>query len=200
MTIVEIVEPSEAQRQLALYNRASDMVKRADYTPPAGTAWAVVGLVLVDAATPANETTLINAMTALAEITAVANPRIWGELPSAILINPEGGDPTHECKLCVESLLSARVGYGGDRQSLQQRKYEEVSPPLGKKWIVCNVVLAAPIAQAADIVALEAALTGIAGVTVAEHLIDGVVPENATGAKLSITTRMRIDPIPVEEP
>lgn len=201
MTLAIITEPSAAQQQTDLFNRASRMVVTKTYTPPAGTAWTVVGMVLADAVTTDNELALVAAMTTLAEITNVANPRFWVPTPSEILINPGGGEPdTHQLVLSTEARWAGNRGYGGDVVLFDGHQYEELSPPLGKNLFVCNCRLPAKITSAQMIADLEGALVGITGINVAEHLIGDVVPVNALGVSLKITTRMRIDPISVEPP
>ena len=50
MPVEVITETNAADQQLDTYNRSSAMVKRKTYTPAAGTAWAIVGCVIDDAA------------------------------------------------------------------------------------------------------------------------------------------------------
>ena len=199
MALDIITETSAAQQQLDAYNRASGMVRRSTYHPSAGTAWVVVGLVLADAAVPGDEATLVSAIEALAEVTTVSNPRVWGQLPAELLSNPGGGEPdTHEAVLIVVASLGATVGYGGDTNSLAMRQHESITPPAGKKWMVINAVLPAELQSAQDIDDLEMVLEGVTGVTTAEHLVGGIVPANASDVSLVIETRMRIDPVEVE--
>lgn len=200
MTLERITETPLDQQQVALYGRASPMVKHSTYPLSAGAAWAVIGNVLADAAVPGDEGTLVDAMEALAEITTVANPRIWGQMPAELLINA-GGDPdTHEALLLVESHLTAQVGYGDDVQDYSLRLFEQVKLPLGKQWMLTNCRLPAELASAQNIADLEAAIVGShAGFTLAEHLIGGLVPPNASDVSLRITTRMKIVPIEAVE-
>ena len=199
MTVLQIEETSSAQIQLRTYNEASAMIKRPTYSPPAGTAWAVVGCVLADAATPADvDSTLVPAIEALSEVTSVADPRIWGQTPATLEINPEApADPTHEIKIHCNANLSCQIGTAGDKYSYSERRSETQKPPLGKKFIILNIVVPAKL-DATSKSALEAAITGITGIMVCEHLIDGQVPDDASTVQLTIETRMRIDPIPEE--
>jgi hypothetical protein len=197
VTLDIITETPPAQQQLDLYNKASSMVKRSTYNVNAGLSWAVVGLVLNDAVTTDDEDDLINSIMGLSEVTTVANPRFWGQTPPAILINPGGSEPdTHQTILCVESFVTGNIGYSADVRSFQDIQFESIEPPLNKKWIVCNMVVPAHLASAQMITDLETALVGVTGVTLAEHLVGGVIPDNASNTQIKITTRMRIEPIP----
>jgi hypothetical protein len=197
MTLEIIQETDAAQQQLDLYNKASQMVKQKTYNVNAGLTWVVVGLVLADTATPADEQTLVDAITALPEVTLVADPRFWGQTPASLLINPDApADPTHEALLCTEARVAGQIGYGGDVRSFSETQFESLAPPLNKKWLVCNLVLPAPLSTEQMITDLETALEGVTGITTAEHLIGGTIPANASGTQIVITTRMRIDPVP----
>lgn len=194
-----IAEPSAAQQQLDLYNRSSTtLIKRSTYSPPADTAWAVVGMTLAGAVTEGDIPTIVASITALAQVTSVASPQFYGITPSDIEINPEAPeDPTHELKLYVETSLGCAVGYGADKRSLTQKQVEIMKPPLDTKFLVCNIVVPAELDES-GISALEAAIGGVTGVGVCEHLVDGVVPSTASQISLQIVTRMRIDAIESE--
>ena len=197
MALEILTEPSEAQQQMDLYNRSStSLIKRSTYSPPAGTNWVVMGCVLADVATTGDVSTLVSNIQSLGEVDSVASPQFWGQVPSELFINPSGEDATHECKLLVESNLACTVGYGGDTRGFSQKQNENIKPPLNKKWLVLNAIIPSGLNEN-RISNLESAVEGVAGITTCEHLVDGTVPENASSARLSITTRMRIDPIEV---
>ena len=193
MSLVQITPPTSAQTQLASYN-GSGMVAHSSYNVPQGTNWAVIGLVLVDAATPADEDALVAALTGLADISTVGNPRLWGQLPESL----EVGD-TYECKLHVTVTLGCTTGTPSNKWLLQERKYTTVAPPLGKKWMVCNCVLPAALTNQASVNTLQAACAAIAGITTAKVLVCGSVPSPAAGVVVTVESRMRIDEIPIVE-
>lgn len=203
MTLEIIQETDAAQQQLDLYNRASNMVKRSSYNVNAGLTWAVIGLILDDSVTTDDEATLVSAIEALSEVNVVGDPRFWGQTPSSVLINPDApADPTHEVLVYSEARVVGQIGYGADLRSFSETQVEAVKPPVNKKWLVFNAMLAAPLASAQDVLDLEAALEGIGGgtvVTKAEHLIGGTIPSNASNTSIQITTRMRIETIPPAE-
>jgi hypothetical protein len=190
MAVDEIVEVSDANKQLDTYNRASGMVKRKSYSPSPGTAWAIVGCVVGDAAVPGDIPAIVTLIEALAEVTSVVGDQVFGQMPTTILA------ADHEAWLLVSGALSGQRGFGGDTFAYSERRTERVKLPLDKKWAVLALVLPAELDQA-GIATLEAAIEGVAGVTTCEHLIDGLVPANATGVSLTTEIRMRIDPIPV---
>ena len=205
MSIVKATLNPVAQQQQELWNSAGPHVVRTTYSPPAGTHWAVVGCVMAAAFDPdSHENPLVSAIEALSEVTSVASPRVWGETPSSILVNPDPPeDPTHECIMHVYSTLNMSVGETGDKRARCEQEHETIKPPLDKQWLVLNLVVPEAL-DAAKIAALEAALESVqlAGqdaITKAEHLIDGTVRNDATQVSLQIESRIRIDRIP-EEP
>jgi len=193
MTIKQITEPSAAQDQLSDYN-GSSMVASSSYTPDQGTDWAVIGLLLVDAATPDDEDAIVAALKGLDSITAVANPRLWGQLPAELLAGE-----TYEAKLHVTVTTGCTAGTANNQWWLQERKHSTAKPPLGKKWIVCNCVLPAALTDQASVDALESACEAIAGITTAKIMVFGSVPSPATGIVVTVEGRMRIDEIPLED-
>ena len=193
MALETMVEPSDAQQQLDLYNRSSTtLIKRSTYNPPADTAWAVVGCTLAGAVVPDDVPTIVSNIEALAQVTSVADPQFWGQAPATLLIN--SGEATHELKLMVETAMSCAIGYGSDLRSFSQKQVEVMKPPLDTKFLVMNIRVPAELDESA-ISALETAIGGVTGVGVCEHLVDGVVPSNASQVSLQIVTRMRIDAI-----
>ena len=207
MTIVKATLKSAADQQLNLWNSSGPHVIRATYTPTAGMSWCVLGCVMADAFDPdLHETVVINGIQALAAITTVVNPRMYGETPETIECNPEGGDPTHEIVLYVSSRLAMQIGDAGpppDMHGSDRNQNERVKPPIGKQWLVLNCVMPTPL-DTAGIAALEAAvegvlISGVQAVTTCEHLIGDTVPSDATSISLQIESRIRIDRIPVEE-
>jgi len=201
VTVVKAELKSAAQQQLSLWNESGPHVLRTTYTPTAGLSWCVVGCVMADAFDPdGHEAALVAGIVALANVTAVAQPRLYGETPATIEVNPEPPeDPTHEVVLHTSSALSCTMGPVTDRRS----KYRPVKPPVAKQWMVLNLVLTGPL-DTAGIAALEAAIEAIQiggqqAVTQCEHLIGDTVPADATGISLAIESRIRIDRIPVEE-
>jgi len=205
MAIVKATLKTAADQQLNLWNSSGPHVLRATYTPTAGMSWCVLGCVMADVFDPdAHENAVVNDIQALAAVTAVANPRLYGETPATIDINPEApADPTHEVVLLVESNLAYGVGAVNDKRGRIIRENERVKPPVGKKWLVLNCIIPTPL-DTAGIAALEAAVEGVEiggvqAVTTCEHLIGDTVPSDASAISLSIEARVRIDPIPVEE-
>jgi hypothetical protein len=198
MTLLQPTEPTAAQDQLNDYN-SSVMVKRASYSPSAGMHYAMIGLVLADAAVPGDEATLVADIVALAGITSVGNPRFWGQIPSTLHVNPGGEDPdTHEAVLYSTANLGCVTGTTNNNFSLSDRRHGTVKPPLDKKWMVINVVLPGGFADQAAVDVLETALEGVTGVTTAKVLLFGQVPDAAVSVSLSVETRVRIDPVPEE--
>jgi hypothetical protein len=194
MALLIITEPSPAETQLRNYN-GSWMVQRATYQPGAGLHWAVVGLVLHDAVTANDEAALIAAIEGLAAIVAVADPRVFGQLPAVLEVNAGLAEPTHDITLHSTIRAAYVNGFIANNYSVVDQRHATVQPPLGKKWMVCNCVVAAsPISQA-EIDAVQASLVALAGITEAKVLSWGTVPLTATGISLAVETRMRIDPI-----
>jgi hypothetical protein len=198
MTIAKATLKTSAQQQVELWNSAGPHVIQQTYAPPAGTNWAIVGLVMADAFDPdTDETTIVNAVEALSEVTTVGNPRIYGQTDADIEINPEAPeDPTHEWVLLVNSTMSMQAGTAGDKRTRVERELERVKPPSGKQWLVLNLVVPSPL-DAAGIAVLESAIQGVTGITTCEHLIDGTVRADATQVSLQIEARIRLDEIEV---
>lgn len=193
MAVLQTSYPSADVIQKEIYNTnlGGQLNLRAEFSVPAGISWAVVGTVLVDAATPADVTsTLIPAIEALAQVTSVNGDQVWGQIPSTIQM------ADHECKVHVTSRMTMQIGTT-DVFSQVIENYETIKPPVNKKW--CIFVLRVPSAlNDSAITALESAIEGITGVTTCEHLIDGTVSSRASaGANLVINVHMRIDPIEV---
>ena len=193
MSLVQITAPSASQQQLDAYN-GSQMVARSSYNTPPGKDWAVIVLVLVDAATPAAEAPLVAALEGLAGIVTVANPRLWGQLPASLEIGE-----TYECKLHVTVTTTCTTGTAENNWSLQARQHATTKPPLGKKWVVVNCIIPAALTDQASVDALESACKSIAGVTTAKVVMFGSVPNPANNIIVIVESRMRIDEIPLEE-
>jgi len=194
MAVLELVEPSAAQLQLAVYNQnlGGALNKSVTFSVPAGIHWAVVGCVLADAATPASvASTLVPAVEALSEVTSVNGDQLFGQIPATV--EQEG----YECVLYVVATANLGIGPAGDYFTQTDKAVENIKPPLGKKWVV--LILRVPTAlDNTKISALEAAITGIAGVTTTEHLIDGTVSSRATAnATLQIAAHMRLESVEV---
>ena len=197
MTLKQITETTVSEQQMNTYNKASRMVQNEDYSPSAGTAWAVVGLVLDGTTIPADENALIAAIVGLDEVTGVADPRFWGQTPAELFMNPGAPDPdTHRFEIVVASRMVYQKGYGGDVSSKAETDFEFQAVPLNTKWMLINIVIPAQLTTSQMIATLESALQGVDKINVAEHLIDGVVPANATDITLHIESRMRIAVIP----
>jgi len=206
VTVVKAELKSAAQQQLSLWNESGPHVLRTTYTPTAGLSWCVVGCVMADAFDPdAHEAALVAGIVALANVTTVAQPRVYGETPATIEVNPEPPeDPTHEVVLCVSSTLSCQVGAVDDKRDKIVKESETVKPPVAKQWMVLNLILTDPL-DTAGIAALETAIEAIQiggqqAVTKCEHLTGDTVPADATGIRLAIESRIRINRIPVVEP
>ena len=197
MTLKQAAEPSAAQQQMDMYNKANKtLVQRADFLPDAGAAWAVVGGVLAGVVVPGNEATLVAGLEAKPEITSVMDPRFWMPTPAEILINPEAPAPaTHESLIGIWSHTTYQKGWGGDKTDKKEDDYEEVRPPTGKNALIFAVVLPAELSTAQMVVDLETAVKAVAGFLNAEHLLDGVIPTNATGIKMELMVATRIKPI-----
>jgi len=190
MAVIALIEPSEAVLQKALYNSniGGSLNKRASFSVPPGTHWVVVGCVLADVTEPEDVPTLISGISSLADVTSINGDQVWGQIPASVAAED------HEVVLHVSSRMSMAIG---DGDSFNQRidAHEVIKPPVGKKW--CIFVLRVPNAMdAARIAALENAIEGVTGITMAEHLIDGTVSDRASSnAALTIQCHMRIDPV-----
>jgi hypothetical protein len=200
VTIAKATLPTARALQQRLYNSAGPNVVQKTYTPSAGTNWAVVGCVMeavydpdsVDPAT--NEAAFVAAVEALAEVTNLTDPIIYGETPASL------ADAADECRLHVESRMSMKVGTGGDLRNRAENEHEMVKPPVNKQWLVLCLVVPAAL-DATKITALETALEGVQldsqnVITTAEHLIDGTVRADATDVSLQLAARVRVDPTP----
>ena len=193
MAIVALSEPSAAQVQLDTYNRnlGGSLNRRAEFTVPADTHWAVIGCVVADVVTQSDVTdTLVPAIEALAQVTSVNGDQFWGQIPASI----EAAN--HECVLYVTSRCVTGIGPAGDYFNETTQGVEQLKPPLDKKWFLAVLRVPAALDDTA-IAALEAAVAGITGVSSCEHLIDGTVSDRATAsASLVITAHLRIEPEP----
>lgn len=193
MAVIELTEPSAAVQQTQIYNQniGGTLNRRVTFTVPGGIHWCVIGCVVADVATPSDVPTLVNAITALDQVTSVNGDQFWGQVPAAI----EAGGM--QAVLHVTSRMSMSIGTAGDTFFQSIDAHASVTPPAGKKW--CVFVLRLPAAlDAAGITALEAAVTAINGITLCEHLIDGTVSSRvAEAATLVINAHLRIDSIPV---
>lgn len=194
MAVIQLTEPTDAQKQLDIYNQniGGNLNRSTTFSVPAGVHWAIVACQLADAATPASvASTLVPAVEALDEVTSVNGDQLYGQVPATIAA--EG----YEAVLNVSSLMAVEIGSGGDTFTQQLRNHETIKPPLAKKW----VVLTLRVPEALDdtkIAALEAAIDAIAGVNGCEHLIDGTVPTRAAAnASLQIATHLRLEPVEV---
>ncbi len=193
MAVLEISEPSADVTQLVTYNNniGGGLKLRNEFSAPADVSYAIVGLVLVDAATAASVvSTLVPAIVALAEVTSVNGDQIFGQTPATV--------PTDfETTVNVQVDIRSEVGTGGDTFTNAERKFEKIKPPNAKKWVVVNLRVPTDL-DAAAITALESALTGITGVTTAEHLVSGVINSLTVGnADIAITAHVRIDAVEV---
>ena len=210
MTIKKATANDSGQMQLKRWNDTGPHIVRHTYTPAAGTAYGVLGLVLADGVDiDTDEAALVAAMTALATVTAVANPRLYGESEASIEVNPGGEDPdTHGWWLGSSVDSSYRVGVPGRTRGHTEKESQRQLVPDGKKWLVCNMVLPAYIDEdASAVTALESALVGVTGITTARYLIGGQIradaqiadPENEgewlDKANVKVESRLRIDPL-----
>jgi hypothetical protein len=191
MAVLQLVEPTDDILQLAKYNSniGGQLNRYVNLSVPADVAWAVVGLVLVDAATPESVVNvLIPAIEALAEVTSVNGNQLYGQIPDTI--EPAG----YEAVLHVSSFMTANIG-SGDVFIERTQAHETVKPPVGKKWCVALLRLPSELDDT-KIAALESALEGITGVTTAEHLIDGVTSDRQSGdAQFKLAAHIRIDSV-----
>ena len=192
MTLEIAAAETAATEQINDYNSHGPLVRQAIYSPPAGTEWAMIGLVLADAAVTDDESTLVSDIEALAGISSVANPRFWGQMPASILVGV-----THEGKLVSEAVLTCKTGFPSNQFDIQKRLFGIVKPPVNKKWMVVNCVLPGAFADQAAVTAIETALEGITGITTAKLLLTDNVPSLATNISLTVTTRMRIDEVEI---
>lgn len=194
MTLQQITEPTAAANQMEDYN-SSAMVGRASYSPAPGTKWAVVGLVLDDNMTTADEATLVVSIESLASVIAVANPRFYGVFPAILYINEGLETPTHEAWLHSTVRLSCITGFANNQFTLIEQRHTTIKPPLGKKWIVCNCVVSSLPTNQTEVNAFQTALEAIMGITTAKLLAWGIVPAISTNISVTVEARMRIDPI-----
>ena len=210
MTIKKATANDSGQMQQKKFNDTGPHIVRHTYQPAAGTAFGVLGLVLADGVDiDTDEAALVAAIVLLAEVTAVANPRLYGESEADIEVNPEApADPTHGWWLGTSVDANATVGVPGRTRGHSEKESQRQLVPNGKKWFVCNMVLPANVDQdATALAALEAALVGVTGITTARYLVGGQVrddakiadPENEgewlDKANVKVESRLRIDPL-----
>lgn len=190
MAVLQTSEPDSDVLQKETYNRGlGSLIVRQTFSVPADTSWAVVGTVLVGAATPGDvETTLEPAIESLSEVTSSNGDKIWGQVPATI----EAAD--HEPQLNVASVLSyEEKGATGKTFQRQEKSNRTVTLSASMKWVVWVLRVPDPLTRTL-IDALESAMEGITGITNAVHLIDGTVSDGASGAaSLVITAQVRIE-------
>jgi len=193
MSVIQLAEPSADVLQLNIYNAniGGGLNKRATYSVPPSIHWCVVGTVFNDAVTESDIPTLLAAIEALVEVTSVNGDQFWGQMPSAV----EASD--HELVLHVTSGMSSTIGTGGDTFAQVVQNHETIKPPANKKWGLWVVRVPAALDDT-KIAALESAMTGITGIALTEHLIDGSTSSRQVGnATLVVAAHVRIDPVEV---
>lgn len=192
MPVIELTEPTDSQKQLDIYNQniGGNLNRSTTYTLPADKSFAVVACILVDDTTTATLTdTIIPAVTALAEVDSVEGDQLYGKTPSTI------HDAGYECILNVSSTLTLLLGTENDNFTQNQRNHETMKLAKNKTWAVLLLYVPLPM-TGPRITALQAALETVPGITRAEHLIDGTVPNRAYGdGTLQVATHVRLEPI-----
>ena len=188
--LVQAVVPSAAEQQKSLYNRASGMVLRGSYSPPSDTPWAILGCTLAGAVVVGDVPTILGNVEALAGITSIHN-NFWLETPAAI----EAVD--HDLKLHCSANAGGTQTLTGQTQSWGERLHDTMTLNSYLDTKVLVFVARLP-AMLTDVTALEAAVGGVTGIGIAKVLLIGEIPDDVTGASLSLEARFRIDPAPVE--
>jgi hypothetical protein len=189
MTVIETSEPSAAIQQLTIYNSniGGDLNKKATFSVPAGTSWAIVGVVLDNTVVPGDIASLITSIEALTEVTSVNGDQIFGQIPSSILVTD------HEAIVYVTSRMNIVIGTGGDTFPKTINNFESVKPPVNRKWCIFALRVPAPLDDT-KIATLETAMEGITNIDIAEHLIDDTVSSRAAAAAdLTINVHTRIE-------
>lgn len=193
MAVIELAEPDVGQTQKDTYNSniGGGLNRLVTVTVPGGIHWAVVGIVLADAATvPDIEATLIPAIEALAEVTSVNGDQVYGVVPATIEAT------NHEAVVNVTASMTGAINDGNGGTYIETtRKHNTIKPPLGKKWVVlcCRVPAAL---DNAGVAALRTAIDGITGTTTVKVLLDGSTPARATGdVQVNIAAHLRIEPV-----
>jgi len=191
MTLLDSTAWSAAEKQnLEMNTSGSGYRKIATFSPPADTAWCVVGCVLAAAVEKTDEATLIANIESLSQVTSVHDPRVWLDAPASI------EDAAKELRLHVNANESGNQGFGGDVWGYSRKFSENIllTSYLGKAMFVLALRVPADL-DAAAITALETAITGVTGILSTEHLVGGLVPANSSSVSLSVEIRFRIDDI-----
>ncbi len=180
--------PSAAEEQRRNHNSGGSWLKTVTYTPPAGTHWAVIGLLLSPFVDESDEDDLAAAVLGQAGIVSVENTRLWGPTPSAIDV---GDEPV--LHVVVDTRGQDPTGSG-----FHNNESTSVKPPANQPWILLNCVMAGAFPSAAAIAQLQDDLETVTGVNVAKVLVNDQVPPLATSVVMRVTAHLRMDRIPEE--
>jgi hypothetical protein len=193
MALTILDDNSAGEDQQSRHNKSgTGWLKRANYSPLAGTHWAILGLWLAADVVKAHETAIANVLKSLPEINSVADPRIWATTPASVA--PDITEPVLHVE--VETRAPLVTGsYHTEETSIAVR------PPANATWMLANCVMAGPFADQAAIDTLLSKITTNAMVTAAWLLPSGQVPPLATSVRMRVTAHLRMDRIPVvDEP
>ena len=189
----QLQEPSSAELQKQVYDRnvGGRLNKREAFSLPAATAWAIVGTVVAEAATPGDVPALKAAIEALGEVDT-AKPLCWGQQPVV-----EAED--HDAVLAVSARLVETIDVGGGESCSKASQFGRVQIlPDGRKWVVWGLLVPAPL-DLVGITVLEAAVRGIVGIGTTELLFQGVTDPEAIGeSRLEVSCHIRIEPQAME--
>lgn len=175
------------QREVFNRNVGNQLRKQASFTVAAGTPYAVVGTLVAGAVEPEAVPTLRDAIKALPAVSnAVA--LCWGEQPAVL-------DPIRVAILNVTVRSSESVVVAGpDWFAADTIRTDRQVIPDGTKWVVWGLTLPSPLTSGPQSNALEAAIGGVAGISQAVHMIDGVVDQRSSGgAAVVVTCHVRIE-------
>ena len=190
MAVIQFFSPSAEQLQIVQFNSniGAGLRLQNSFAAPGGIHFAIVGLVLVDAANPANvESTLLPAITALAEVTAVHGDTLFGQIDPTV-------PPSNEFVVIVSTTINGEEGSGGSNAGYTIRKTSSVNPPLDKKFVIVNLRVPSAL-NGTSFGALETALAGLTGVTTARILTIGTVPTLTIGnSTIEVQSAIRIEP------
>ena len=189
--LIEQQIPSAAQQQKDLYNRSGGMVLRGSYSLPGDTQWAILGCTLAGAVVQTDVPTIIESIEALAGITSVHN-NFWFVTPATI----ETAD--HDLMLHCSANTGGTQTLTGQQQAWNQKLHDTMNLNNYLDTKVFVFVARLP-AMLTDVTALEAAVGGVTGIGIAKVLLIGEIPDDVSGASLSLEARFRIDPTPEEE-
>lgn len=192
MAVIELIPPSDAELQKALYNSSSMTVSILYPGLSPGLHYVMLGVALDPAVVAADVNTLANLIDGTTfgvptkTITAVAADRIFGTLETILL-------PDQDAWLTLEAVTSGTELETAFKNIRSNRK--KLTPD-NIKWAVLNCVLDLPMLVAQDDTDLEAAITALHALITATHrLVSGTIPITLAGAQIRVSTKVRIEDV-----